>query len=178
MAFVVEDGSGKPDASSFASIEQARAYADARGLELAEDDGDLEKHLTIATSWIVAQYFGLWLGEAATFTQNLPFPRLDVYNADTGNVYLPEQMPPVLIAATAELAAEAKRGALYYRPDPAAKVVTEKTIGPLTTKYAAPNPALYVALYNFGNVRALLAPLTREAQGNNRRGMNVRVDRG
>ncbi len=77
MALVTEDGSGKADAESFASVEFADQYHSARGNASWDGLTDPQKEAALrkATDYIGQQYGERWKGERASSTQALDWPR-------------------------------------------------------------------------------------------------------
>ncbi len=78
MAFslIVEDGTGKPDANSYASVAEADAYHEAQLHALAWEAATVpvkEKALAMATRTLDAMV--QWTGTRATATQALAWPR-------------------------------------------------------------------------------------------------------
>jgi hypothetical protein len=80
MALIVEDGTGKPDAESYASVAELRTYCNARGLGTvaALADDRLEVLLRQATDYMLGAYGALWQGERAVVGQALDWPRTGV----------------------------------------------------------------------------------------------------
>lgn len=151
---IVEDGTGKPDANSFASVAFADLYFSARNrTEWAEIDTDAkEAALILATDYIEATYSQGWKGQKATAAQALSWPRayvvIDGFDVATNHV------PPVLMNAVCELALRANAGPLIE--DQAQRVVREK-IDVIETQYAdASDPQKRYPL-----VTRMLAPLTQ-----------------
>lgn len=138
MALVVEDGTGKTDAESYASIAQANAYHLSLGNAAWEDlDDEVKEQLLRKASAYMARYAERWLGVRRTSEQALDWPRGYVPRADcalTGELYWPEDEVPATIAnACAALALRADTDDLS--PDPGRQTI-EETVGPITTRYA------------------------------------------
>lgn len=121
MPLIIEDGSGLPDAESYVGVADCEAYALSHGLAFAGDEPVKDARLRRATQYLDAQY--TFKGEEQTDTQALAWPR----SVATG-------VPREIVSACCELAC--KPGDLWVDVDAAA--LTEKTIGPITKKYAAP----------------------------------------
>lgn len=113
---------------SFLSLADANTYAAGHGIAdwAARADADKESALRVATVYI----FGRRLTEEALY--------------DTSTTPATARVHPNVKAATAEAAARAARGTLYRDVDPSA--VTEKTVGPLTLKYATPEAGARVRI--------------------------------
>lgn len=161
MAFEAEDGTGNSEAVSYCSVEFADAYHAAAGnaawtgLEQAKK----EQALVAATRWIENNYRGQWLGYVLTTNQALAWPRAGIVDPQTGVTYPLGWFPKALAEATAELADEARQGKLYANADPSKPALTEKTVGPITYKYAPQSPNTITAQKNFENVRQMLVEL-------------------
>lgn len=104
MALVVEDNTGLPDAESFVSVADADTYFTNRGdpsewssLSVAEK----EANLRVAAEYLKNEYAGSWKGSLFDKDQRLPFPRLNLYNAE--NILI-EDVPTEIIDANCELA--------------------------------------------------------------------------
>ena len=111
---IIEDGTGVEDANSYADIAFLNEYAEARGLAIPTEDVDKEKFLVVAFDYL--QFF---LDECeCEFTE----------------------IPVNLKRAQAQLVVEQqKRTLLFPKPITSSTegYVTEKTVGPLTKKFAA-----------------------------------------
>lgn len=100
MALIVEDGTGKPDAESLASVEFADIYHANRGNTVwaTLDTAIKEQLLRKATDYAVTLYATVW-GSLPMFAgQALPFPRVQ-----WGAI-----VPPTIQQAIAELALTAR----------------------------------------------------------------------
>lgn len=126
MAFIVEDSSGLPNATSFVSVEYADAYfLDRLNNEWSALTIDQKKSALIqGTSFIDMVYGDSFNGEVYLSTQSLCFPRL--INGE-------KSYPDKLLRATCEASIRASSGELLTD---VGEKVTERTVGPLTTKYA------------------------------------------
>jgi hypothetical protein len=164
MALTIEDGSGVAGANSYISAEDARAYAEARGLVLPEagddsEDDPVEILLMNALDYIES-FRAEFQGMKTTQAQPLQWPRdgviLDGY--ELGYDEIPEELP----AAQAQLAVDA-----YSRPlmstGAGREKIRERVEGAVEVEYAPsgnsnPQPTFTAA-------RALLAPLLRRGGG-------------
>lgn len=146
MALIVEDGSGLPDAESYASVALATAYHASRGnaaWAAIATDADREAYLRRATDYMTQTYRTKWAGSRVTTTQALDWPRNWVPMLDAPNsmppgywgasYYASDDVPLAVSNACAELALKAIAGPLA--PDLAAQA-TRKTVGPITVEYA------------------------------------------
>jgi hypothetical protein len=168
MTLVVEDGTGRADAESYASVEYADAYHIARGREeswFELDDEMKEQALRLAADFITQEYRLLWAGTRKTSTQALDWPRYDVPVRDAPGgswySYHPANVVPEEVRrANAELAFRAvATGALSDLSPDLSPPVLSKTVGPISVTYAegARQTTRYAA------VEALLAPLLSAA---------------
>lgn len=139
MALIVEDGTGKSDAESYATVAEADVYHAARGnagwAALATDAK--EKKLRLATDFMGQAYGQSWAGYRTTTTQALDWPRYEVPMRDVwGCAYLPsDQVPAVVRNACITLAFKAASGDLAPDVQPEGSVI-EETVGPITVKRA------------------------------------------
>lgn len=84
MAFVVEDGTGLEDATSYVDLDYGTTYAESFFSEDDYDtwsnasDSELERTLNRATQYIDRTY--VFLGEKKTYAQSLQFPRDYLYD--------------------------------------------------------------------------------------------------
>jgi hypothetical protein len=110
MAFVVEDGSGLSDSNSYAAVAEADSYfADRGNIEWAAlEPSKKESSLIQGTDFADMKYHSLWIGDQATATQSLDWPRI---NAGYDGV-----IPRDLKYGIFEYALRASKGALA--PDP------------------------------------------------------------
>lgn len=77
IILVVEDGTGLPDANTYATISESRTYALNRGVILSQDDDVIASQLIKAADYINSlecEFKSLRL----TDTQALAFPRVDI----------------------------------------------------------------------------------------------------
>lgn len=136
MAFIVEDGTGLTNATSYVSVSDAIAYfADSGNQAWVGKEGDplLEQALVRATRYIDNEYRGRWLGVKASSAQALAWPRTQVIDGDG---YTVTGLPVAVIAATCE-AADVERatpGALSAPLDRGGAIKREKA-GPVEVEY-------------------------------------------
>lgn len=135
MTLIVEDGTGKADAESYASVEQADAYHAGRGNTAwaALSSPVKEQCLRKATDYLAA-YRQIWDGSRYTVAQALDWPRAYVERKDAPLLaYYPfNEVPAGVVNACALLALKASAGDLS--PDLDRGVLREK-IGPIETEY-------------------------------------------
>lgn len=160
MALTTEDGTGRADAESYCSLADATAYHAALGnaaWAALASDALREQALRRATAYMGQTYRLRWSGYRKTDTQALDWPRYNVPKPDTtvGRflTYYSDSIVPVEVRnACAELAFRAASGELAAD---VGQAVTERTVGPITTKFAAGS----VAVKRYVAVDRLLAPL-------------------
>lgn len=133
MALIVEDGTGKTDAESYASVAAADLFHSARGNAAwaALNTADKEINLRKATDWLGERFSTQWAGVRSTITQALDWPRSGVC-VDRVTIAA-NALPVPLVRATMELALKASKGELTK--DETAQVKS-KTVGPLSITYA------------------------------------------
>lgn len=159
MALEIETGAGSATAESFCSVADADAYHAARGSTLwaTMTTAEKEQALRRAVDYMSQTYRLRWAGYRKTDTQALDWPRYNVPKPDTtvGRflTYYSDSIVPVEVRnACAELALKAGAGELLAD---VGQAVTERTVGPITTKFAAGS----VAVKRYVAVDRLLAPL-------------------
>ncbi len=83
MAFVVETGSGLPNANSLTLVQTFRDFFSDRGTDTSSfTDTEVEYALIKGTDFISNHYRGAWRGQRVKGTQSLPFPRQNLYDQD------------------------------------------------------------------------------------------------
>lgn len=155
--------SGSATANSFATIAECDTFCDARLNASAwtdeTDDDQKARALIGATAELSARDW--WDGKRATSTQALAWPRYFAKNPDdTWGLYFDSSIVPQRVKnATMELAfllLESGTTDLSVL-DPTIAVI-EKTVGPLTTRYAEPY-ARAKGMSRFPSVMRYLGPL-------------------
>lgn len=140
MAFVVEDGTGKNNANSYASVADADAYfADRAVGAWAGDESVKQAALIKATDYLDARFGARFIGEKASAEQALEWPR-------AGAGFLDSEVPVKLERACFEYAVRALTAELA----PDLKVdasglslfAKKKKVGPIETEYAAQQSGL------------------------------------
>jgi hypothetical protein len=77
MSLIVEDGTGRANAQSYASVAEADAYHAAHGnVAWTGADALKEAALVRATAWLDAAFYYRWPSVKMNHTQALEFPRL------------------------------------------------------------------------------------------------------
>lgn len=135
MSFIVEDGHGISDANSYISVRFADDFLAYRTDFdwTTRTTEQKQAALVQATAYVDARYGRLFAGRAATAMQALAWPRSGAGYDNT--------LPVVLKRAVALYAAYAAASPLAPAPATsgglAQGVVTEKTVGPISKKFAA-----------------------------------------
>lgn len=167
MALVVEDGTGKADAESFASVANFDDYCTKRGLSTSAfaTEAAKEQALRKATDFMEASYRLSWKGTRVTTTQAISWPRYDVVVNDAPGGYgeyphviSQSVVPAQVIQACVMLALKTPDGELA--PDLDQKVVREK-VDVIEVEYDRNAPAYKV----YRAVDTLLAPFMGNANG-------------
>lgn len=137
MALVIEDGTGKADANSYASTATLKAYAKERGVTLPSSEAALEILLLKAMDTMKGLRY---VGERATKEQALDWPRYNV--CVDGFPFASTELPRELEQAQCALAIEWNTtDMLPTTPANAPGPVVSKTVGPISVAYASNNGA-------------------------------------
>lgn len=112
MTFIVEDGTNVAGANSLCSVEFADSYFANRSNALwaALSLADKQTSLIKATDYIEAKYLDNWKGSRSYLTQDLSFPRYDIYV--DGVEVADDSIPVRLKHAVCELANQSLSGDL------------------------------------------------------------------
>lgn len=131
MALIVEDGTGKADATSFVSRAEYIAYGAARGVTIADADAS-DVDLVKAMDFLLSKCFR---GDPTVATQSLPFPR-HVENFDGTLAFADDAVPTPIKRAQMD-AALAVRSGVDLMPNVAASssAVKREKVGPIETEY-------------------------------------------
>lgn len=125
MAFVVEDGTGLANATSYVSVQEYRDYFTDRGIDKSsEADADIQGYLVRATEYIDLNFS--FCGDPLTTTQALEFPRL-IDDVDVG-------VPTKVKYATINMGnnVSSSTGSIYKDPNENIERLKEK-VGPIET---------------------------------------------
>jgi hypothetical protein len=129
MALIIEDGTGKVDAQSYAEVATLETYAALYGVTLAAaDDAAKEVLLVKAMLFIESQSFK---GMKSTQAQALQYPRYNV--CIDGYLISNDVIPNILINAQCETAISIDTGTDPM--DDISRVVTREKIGALEFEY-------------------------------------------
>lgn len=151
---IIEDGSAKADAQSYATVAELVAYAAARGITLPATEAEREALLIKAMDYLESLSF---VGIRYTRTQALAWPRV---NAIVDGFYVAHtEIPRRLKDAQLQLALDSIDVDLMGNVIPSNErvVLEEQVEGAVSVKYAAPTPAPAASL----GVTATGAQLTR-----------------
>ena len=174
MALELEDGTGKADSNTYVTVEQARAYAAARGVELSADDAEVGVLLVQAMDYLEAQrakYQGRKTWPYADVTvvshphaQALQWPRtgvtIDCHYSLPDNV-----IPQELINAQCQLCIEVFTG-IALMPSSDGRAVKREKVDVIETEYmTADDIGGAVIGPSFPLVDALLEPLFNACGG-------------
>lgn len=161
ISIIVEDGTGVANANSYVSVEDARAYASARGTELPSDADEVASMLIRASDYLEAQECR-YQGKRVSPSQALAWPRTGVFlNCDA---VPPNVIPKSLIGAQVQLAMAINAGFDLQPNISPQDYVTREKVGPIETEYA--DPTKVGIMPTFGAANALLAPLFGECAAN------------
>lgn len=148
---VIEDGSGVPNANSYVTVAEYRAYAVPRGVTLPVSDTEVETQLILAMDYLEIQP---WAGTPTYSDQSLAWPRDDLY---IGGVLIADDVIPGKIKfAQMQLAIQVNAGVdlMPTVVGGASGAITREKVGPLETEYATYNVGTQPY---FRSINALLA---------------------
>jgi hypothetical protein len=138
---IVEDGTGKADAESYAAIETISAYAVARGLTFVITGGtnvaDAEAAARRGTVWLDATFRARFPGRKANGRQQaLEWPRVGACDA-SGEAIASDEVPVEIINALCEAAIREKAAPGSLSPDVTpGEVVKREKFGSVEFEYA------------------------------------------
>jgi len=137
MTMIVEDGTGVANANSCTTVAFVQAYFDDRGGNTAWDalatEAEKEYILIKATDYIEKRFSEKWIGDKNDNTNELSWPRYNVYDRHQRLLYSNVEIPPELQKAVGEYAVRAITAALIADPSTQGLEVeeVEKKIGPI-----------------------------------------------
>lgn len=130
MAIIVEDGTGKPDANSFVTVEEFKEYAESRSFDLTNySDAAISSKLLLGAEYITALE-PKFQGFRSNIEQGLAFPRVNV--VINGTSVSPVSVPRAVKTAQMSAALSAV-GGLNLFPTADSAPIKEDTVGPITT---------------------------------------------
>ena len=149
MALVVEDGTGKTNSESYASVADADAYfvgrTGATAWAAAADTAAKEKALRDATDYLEEKYNMRWLGRRTRQTQALSWPRAYLHTYD-GFAINSTEMPEKIKRACMEVAVRALTEDVLPDITPGTNDILEETasVGSLSkrTRYSGTKSTL------------------------------------
>ena len=159
MALTIEDGSGVADATSYATVAEARTYAGLRGLSLPTEDSDVEVALTLAGDYLF-RYEQDYKGARSTSVQRMPHPRYPYYvnNYPVASDEIPESLKEAQILLAVESAAGTD-----LRPNGDGQETIMEKVGPITVQYAETGTSSVSPVFN--DALDLLKPFMRTGVG-------------
>jgi hypothetical protein len=160
VTITVDATVGGAAANSFVTVAEADSYLEARLNSAAWTGTEPKKQAVIEATRSLSAL--AWQGNRADDTQFLSWPRFNASNPDGTSaldVYDDDVIPQRIKDATCELALEFLRAGTTDIANPeSSSGVIEKTVGPLTTRWADPSQRLS-GLARFPRVMALINPL-------------------
>lgn len=139
MAFIVEDGTGLPNANSYSDVAYADEYFEERGVTAwTGDDTQKQAWLVQATDYIEQVFGARFVGEKKTAEQSLSWPRSYAVARD-GATLADDMVPTSLMRACCQYALRAIDGPLM--PDPLVSaegynvVTSRKKVGPIEKEF-------------------------------------------
>lgn len=156
---IVETGANITGAEAYCSESYADTYHENRGNTLWNSVSNKEAALRKATDFMEQRYRLTWKGYRKYSNQSLSFPRELVYLEKQANIdtLLSDTIVPNEVKnACAELALKASTYTDGLLPD-LEDVISEETIGPITTKYDRRKPVSRI----YKAIDAILAPLLK-----------------
>jgi hypothetical protein len=159
MAVVVEDGTGKSDATSYADLEYIVAYCESQGYTLPSEEPALEILANKAMEYIESLYAS-FSGAKLTKAQALQWPRSDAFV--DGFAVEEDEIPVTLRKALAQLVYEIHSGNDPMPNGDGREIVREK-IDVIETEYAPTGTS--TQLPSLTKVNALLERLFDRTSG-------------
>lgn len=159
MSLIVETGENVAGAESYCTVVDATIYFSNRNKTAwaaLASDAIREGYLRAATDFMEQRYRLAWKGYRKYSTQSLSFPRELVYLEKQANIdtLLSDTIVPNEVkSACAELALKASTYTDGLLPD-LEDVISEETIGPITTKYDRRKPISRI----YKSIDAMLSP--------------------
>lgn len=123
---------GGPDANAYATVQDAKDFADARGLTYGAD-AEIESGLIVTAAWMDGYYLHRFPGRRASATQARAWPRED---AEDWDGYAIEGVPKAVVHANilAALFEGSNPGELQNSFSLSGAIKSEQ-VGPLKTSY-------------------------------------------
>lgn len=160
MSLVIETGAGLSSSESYASVVQLKAYALKIGATVPGPERECE--ILLRKAMLPLRRGDEFKGCRATRDQSLDFPRIGVCIERFS--YSSSELPPMLIEAQCLFAIAANTiDLLPIVKTNAPGAVIERTVGPITTKYA--DPGMISAAPKVQAAERVLAPLLKATGG-------------
>jgi hypothetical protein len=159
MALIIETGAGVANANSYATVEQAKAYAAARGLVLPAPDSAIEPLLILAADFLES-YEGRYKGKKTAPDNALAWPRSGAVLYDGTEDFPDDAIPNVLIKAQCQLAYDATLTELQATGS-GQEVIREK-VDVIETEYAKNGSGTVQAEFN--KAESILEPLLESGE--------------
>jgi hypothetical protein len=134
MNLIKEDGTGVPDANTYADDADLTAYAADRGITLPAT-ADERKVLLFKAMDYLETLDARFLGARTASTQSLLWPRTGVYIYN--DLLADTAIPSQLVKAQVVIAIAAQTIDLFPTAAGAARMATRQTVGPITVEYSA-----------------------------------------
>jgi len=127
--FVVEDGTSKTDATSYASVDNYKQYWLNKGISISDSDTVIKGLLNVAAEYLDLNY--KYIGFKSDADQRREWPRVltdqSIYNDTVDS----DEVPQDIIDAACYLAYQHKIGNLW----PIDEGVSSRSLGPVSTNY-------------------------------------------
>ena len=150
MSITIEDGTGVPNANSYASVSDVRAYCEQRAMALPSDDSALEALIVRAFDFINSQKYD---GEKTFPELAHAFPRigLEIDGYSVGNNEIPWQ----IVSAQCELAHYLQTNDVFEPSD--GRVITKEKVDSLEVSYSLKGDGSASSAVPFPSVLNLLS---------------------
>ena len=143
MTLIIEDGSTPVGANSYVSLDDARSYGTARGVELPAINTALKAQILQAMDYLES-FSRRFVGDLADRDQPLAWPRDNVVIENWS--WTSTEIPRQVLNAQLALIVEIHSGEDPYNPSQSAlPVISKKVDGAVEVKYANPVSALKVS---------------------------------
>jgi hypothetical protein len=160
VALIIEDGSGVANANSYATVAELSSFATARGLALPAGDAAREVLLIQACDFL-EQFEPRYKGSKIDPSQELSWPRSDVFLFDSQEALPTNQIPTALKRAQMQLAFEASKTDL--QPTGAGREVVREKLDVIEVQYAETKSGTVQP--EFSKAMTFLSPLLKDSAG-------------
>lgn len=137
LQFIIEDGTGKTDSTSYADVADFRQYFENKGTTFTETDDEIKPWLNEATEYADNNY--RWGGTKFSSTQALKIPRSDWYDCDGEDIS--SSVPIQLKKGVYELAYSRKGAQSISVGGSTDNTVKSKSMGPARVEYRSSTSA-------------------------------------